>query len=68
MTATNRKLLLEKQFFVQSLCDDKLMFVGEFLIMFPVCCIFLLGSYGEVYHADWNGTVSVFILCYVTIL
>lgn len=25
------------------------------MISYPV------GSYGEVYHADWNGTVSIFM-------
>lgn len=28
----------------------------------------VLGSYGEVYHADWNGTVSFFFLFYLLYL
>lgn len=36
-----------------------------FFFFLIICINFLyVGSYGEVYHADWNGTVS---FCYLLI-
>lgn len=36
-----------------------IMIVGRvFSLYYDILLIYVAGSYGEVFHADWNGTVS----------